>query len=203
MTLHNIRDWYASRKGTINGIPVEHISANIVSEDYVQERCDEFISEWGITLPANDYNSDIDWGPMQTNAVHDSFTTPFTKPLFVIITCVSNSPSHLQNVLMLNQTGAPGNGTQAAWDAAFAQWRALIDSVQAPPPQLTNVLRLGSGGISFNFSGQRGRTNQVLVSSNLVDWTVLTNYFGTNGPIIFRDMNVLPNTTRFYRLRRL
>lgn len=203
MTLQNIRDWYASRKGTLNGIPVEHISANIVPEDYVQPQCDEFISDRGITLPANDYNVDPTRGVLQTNAVHDSFTTPFTKPLFVIINCVSNSPSHPQNVLMLNQTGAPGNGTQAAWDAAFVQWRALIDSVEAPPPELRNVQRLGSSGLSFTFGGQRGRTNQVLVSSNLMDWMVLTNYFGTNGPVIFRDTTVLPGNTRFYRLRRL
>jgi hypothetical protein len=203
LTLQNIRDWYASRKGTLNGIPVEHISANIVSEDYVQERCDEFIEDRGITLPANDYNTDPLRGVLQTNAVHDSFTTPFSKPLFVMINCVSNSPSHAENVLMLNQTGAPGNGTQAAWDAAFVQWRALIDSVQAPAPELANVRRLADGGISFTFAGQRGRTNQVLVSSNLADWTVTTNYSGTNAPITFRDTSVPPDRRRFYRLRRL
>jgi hypothetical protein len=201
MTLQNIRDWYANRNGTLNAIKVEHISANIAPEYYVQEQCDEFISDYSIRLPANDYNADPIRGLLQTNAAHDSFTTPFTKPLFVIINCVSNSPSHAQNVLMLNQTGAPGNGTQAAWDAAFVQWRALIDSVEAPPPELANVRRLGSTGLSFTFGGQRGRTNQVLVSSNLADWAVLTNYFGTNGPIIFRDVN--PGIKTFYRLRRL
>jgi hypothetical protein len=202
MTLPSIRDWYNARKGTVNGIPVEHISANIVSQYYLQPQCDEFINDLGITLPANDYNTDSSQGPLQTNAVHDSFTLPFTKPLFVIINCVSNSPSHRHNVVMLNQSGAPGFGTQADWEAAMTQWRALMDSVQAAPPELTGLL-VSNGGIRFNFPGQRGRTNQVMVSSNLTDWTVLANFYGTNGPIIFRDTNIHNTARRFYRLRRL
>jgi len=203
MTLPNIRDWYANRKGTVNGIPVEHISANIVPHDFAQEQCDEFVHDRGITLAANDYNADPRRGITQTNAVHDLFTSPFSKPLFVIINCVSNSPSHLQNVLVLNQVGGPGSGTQAEWNAAMVQWRALIDSVQAPPPKLTDLRLATNGGIRFSFPGQRGRTNQVMVSGNLVNWTVLASFFGTNGPITFRDTNVPPTLRRFYRLRRL
>lgn len=203
MTLGNIRDWYAIRKGTVNGIPVEHISANIVPQHYLQAQCNEFINDMGITLPANDYNADPAQGLRQTNACHDSFTTPFMKPLLVIINCVSNSPSHRQNMLMLNQAGAPGSGTDADWYAAITQWRTLIDSVQAPPPELTGLRLTANGGIRFTFPGQRGRTNQVMVSSNLLNWTVLANFFGTNGPIIFRDTNVPATARRFYRLRRL
>ena len=186
----------------MNGIPVEHISANIVPHSFLQAQCDEFIGDRGITLAANDYNTDPALGTTQTNAVHDSFTTPNTKPLFVIINCVSNSPSHPQNVVLLNRVGAPGGGTQAEWNTAMTQWRGLIDSVQAPPPKLTG-LRATNGVITFTFPGQRGRTNQVMVSSNLTDWTALTNYSGTNASITFRDTNIQGTSKRFYRLRRL
>ena len=200
-TLPQIRDWFESRNGNVNGIPVEHISCNIISFDFLQSQCDDFISDHSITLPANDYNSDADIGPVQTNTVHDSFTTPNTKPLFVIINCVADSPSHGQNVLLTNFVGQPGFGSQADWNAATAQWRAAIDSVQAPPPELATVQRLTNGGIRFSFPGQRGRTNQVLVSSDLLEWRVLASYFGTNGLIVFEDRNA--QARRFYRVRRL
>jgi hypothetical protein len=186
----------------VHGIPVEHISANIVAYDFLQAQCDEFISDYSITLAANDYNSNAALGPTQTNAVHDSFTTPLMKPLFVIINCVSNSPSHPQNVVLLNRAGAPGSGSVAEWNAAMTQWRALIDSVEAPPPMLTGVTLI-NGSVRFSFPGQRGRTNQVMVSSNLIHWTVLTNYSGTNTSITFRDPNTQGTSKRFYRLRRL
>lgn len=203
MTRPQIRDWYATRKGTPNGIVVEHISANLVPHDYLQEQCDEFINDQGLHLVANDYNADSSRGPRQTNAVHDLFETPFTKPLFIIISCVSNSPSHSQNVLLARQTGAPGTGSPAEWNAAVTQWRAVIDSVQAPPPRLTALGLTTNGALRFTLPGQRGRTNQMLGSSNLMDWTVLANLIGTNGPIIFRDPNALSTPRRFYKLRRL
>ena len=202
MTVRNIRDWYAARKGSSQGITVEHISANMVAHSDLQEQCDEFVHDRGLTLAANDYNADPARGALQTNAVHDSFEIPFMKPVFVIINCVSNSPSHSQNMLLMKRAGAPGFGSPTDWDAALTQWRALIDSVQAPPPELT-ALRLTNGTLRFALPGQRDRTNQVLCSSNLVDWTILADFAGTNGPIIFRDTNVLSTPRRFYKLRRL
>ena len=178
------------------------MSVNISASDFAQPYCEALIEDFGMRIVANDYNMESGIGPVQTNAVHDTFTTPNAKPLFVIINCVSNSPSHLRNSLLMTQTGAPGFGSEADWANAFNQWHALIDGVQAPPPQLTN-LRLQTNAIRFTFPGQRARTNQVLVSSNLVNWTVLASFYGTNGPIVFRDTNVLSTSRRFYQLRRL
>ena len=77
-----------------------------------------------------------------------------------------------------------------------------FDSVQAPLPQITG-LRFTNGALQFNFLGQRGRTNQVLCTSNLLNWTVLTNVTGTNLSILFRDTSVVSNPGRLYRIRRL
>ena len=170
---------------------------NINPVAQVQAICDEFTQEFGIRPVANDYNYDPAIGALHTNAVHDLFQPFGAKPVFLIINCVSNSPSHGRNTLLLND-----NTTPEDWDATAAQWRARIDSVQAPPPQLAD-LRLTNGAVRFTLPGQRGRTNQVLASTDLVNWSVLTSFHGTNGPIIFRDTNILSTPHRFYRLRRL
>jgi hypothetical protein len=185
-------------------VPVEHISVNIAPYEFVQEQCDALIDDVGMRIVANDYNANAARGPKQTNVVHDSFQAPFIKPVFVVINCVSNSPSHPLNVVLVNEANTPGDGSEADWNAAFTRWRGLIDSVQAPPPELTG-LRLTANGTAIRFAipGQRGRTNQVLASSNLINWTVVANYYGTNGPIVFRETNILASPRRFYRLRRL
>jgi hypothetical protein len=193
----NVGDWYEARKGNVNGLPVTHIAVNIVPQDFLQVQADAFVNDYGIRICANDYNFRVRQGSLETNAVHDLFQAQFLKPVFLVINCVSNSPSHTQYSLLLNQGGGP-----ADWNVAIAQWHAAIDSVQAPPPQLTNA-RLSGGTFQFTFPGQRGRTNQVQCSSNFVNWTVLTNVFGTNAPITFRDTNAVSGGQRFYRVRRL
>ena len=99
-----------------------------------------------------------------------------------------------------------GGGAQD-FSARIAEWRNTIDSVQAPPPPLTNA-RLTDGRFEFTFPGQRGRTNVVESATmagpaSFLDWTVLTNVFGTNAAITFRDANASLNERRFYRVRRL
>ena len=60
-----------------------------------------------------------------------------------------------------------------------------------------------SGGtFQFTFPGQRGRTNRVESTTNLLDWTTVTNVFGTNAPVTYRDINTLPTDRRFYRILR-
>jgi hypothetical protein len=169
----------------------------MIPQDFIQPQVDEFVNDYGLTLCVNDYNFRLRQGPVETNAVHNLFQVPFLKPVMVIINCVSNSTSHPPGLLLLNQGGGPTD-----WNVAINQWRAAIDSVQAPLPQLTNASLAGST-FQFTFPGQRGRTNQVQCSTNFLDWTVLTNAFGTNAPIVFRDTNALSDERRFYRVRRL
>jgi hypothetical protein len=121
------------------------------------------------------------------------------RPVFLAINCVSNSPSHKQWQLMLKEFYDGGGALD--FTARIAAWRALIDSVQAPPPRLTNA-PLAGGSFEFTFPGQRGRTNRVECSTNLLNWVAITNYFGTNAPIRFRDTNLPANEERFYRVVR-
>jgi hypothetical protein len=198
VTSASIRDYFTFQNGNRHGVPVEHVSINIVSHASIQQAVDDFVDDLGLRICLNDFNNDPAQGRLQTNAVHDSFQIPFIKPVFVIINCVSNSPTHPLNVLLLNRWGEPIEG----WGTAIDQWRALIDSVQAPPPQLTRA-QWSSGVFRFVFPGQRGDTNQILCSSNLVDWSVLATHTGASGPTIFRDTNALHHARRFYQVRRL
>ena len=193
----NIREWYEYYKGTQHGLQVVHCSVNILPNAEYQPNCEEVINEYGLELVANDYNANPALGPVQTNAVHDLFQNPYLKPTFLVINCVSNSFSHLQWSLLVNACCGSSD-----MSSSINQWRGVIDSVYAPPPQLTNVHRAGNA-FEFTFLRQRGRTNRVECTTDYVNWTVLTNVLGQNGPFTFRDTNALSNGSRFYRVRRL
>jgi hypothetical protein len=175
---------------------VVHCSINLVPQDFLRPQVDDFIDENSIELCANDYNSNSSQGFAQTNAVHDLFQPQYQKPVFVVINGLSNSPSQSQWTLLLNQGGGVSD-----WTAALDRWRATIDGVQAAPPQLTDV-RLSGGILQFSFPGQRGRTNRIEWTMDFMNWSVLTNVFGTNAPIVFRETN-RQGSRRFYRVHRL
>jgi len=193
----NIREWYKARKGTINGLPVLHVSVHITP--FYEYQCEQFTMYYGLQTVMNDYNANPSRGPVQTNVVHDQFNVPFKRPVLLVITCVSNSSYNPVYQLMLTEDG----GTGDFGEPTYTRWRTAIDAVQAPLPQITNARLEAGGAFRFNFPGQRGRTNQVLCSSNLLTWTVLTNVIGTNAPILFRDANPLSGSPRMYRIRRL
>lgn len=201
MTVPNIRNWYRNQKGTRQGLPVTHVSVNIIPVTEIQPYCDALIQDAGLEIVANDYNVNSARGVLQTNACHDSFQIPFLKPLFVIINCVSNSPNKPVYTLLHNQVGTSTD--DAGWADDLAGWRAAIESVQAPPPELTAFRLTASGGFRFTLPGQLARTNQVLGSPDFTNWSVLGNYYGSNGPIIFRDENIGDKPRRFYHVRRL
>jgi len=173
-----------------------HCSINLVPQVTLQPQVEDFIDEHSIELCANDYNANPASGPVQTNAVHDLFQPSYQKPVFLVINAISNSPSHALGSLLVNQGGGVAN-----WTNAINQWRATIDSVEAPPPLLTNA-RLADGNLQFRFPGQRGRTNEIEWTADFIHWSILTNVFGTNAPVIFQE-NVTRANRRFYRVHRL
>ncbi|HEY6167881.1 MAG TPA: hypothetical protein VI454_07570 [Verrucomicrobiae bacterium] len=164
-----------------------------------QSQTDVFLRATNVAICGNDYNVTT------LRAVRDYFVPTNSvpggdpRPVFLAINCVAGSTSHPQWQLILkdfyNGGGAIDFSTQ------IAGWRQTIDSVQAPPPQPTNLVVL-SNAFEFTFQGQRGRTNGVERTTNLVDWTVVTNTYGTNAPIIYRDTNSPASPWRAYRVRR-
>ena len=58
---------------------------------------------------------------------------------------------------------------------------------------------LASNGLSFKLESSGGINGTIQVSSNLVNWTVLTNFGGTNETLNFRDSAASNFQQRFYR----
>jgi len=56
----------------------------------------------------------------------------------------------------------------------------------------------GPSGMVFNLGASTGLNGRILVSTNLTDWAVLTNFVGTDSEIIFSDPGAT-NGMRFYR----
>jgi hypothetical protein len=88
---------------------------------------------------------------------------------------------------------------QTDFNQTLANFRAVIDTVQAPvpPPQLT-APRSAGGDFQFTLVTQPNRSYRVQVSSDLTNWTTLRTVTGSTNGIVFRDTNA-PAGNRFYR----
>jgi hypothetical protein len=58
---------------------------------------------------------------------------------------------------------------------------------------------MASNGLNFNLDSTAGINGTIQVSSNLVDWTVFTNFVGTNETLNFRDSAATDFNRRFFR----
>lgn len=169
---------------------------------FYQGQTDDFVRMNGIRVCGNDYVGSVKFGIRNLFAPPNA-TNGDPRPVFVAINGLSNSPSHRQWQVLVSDFS--NGGGAANYSAAITRWRAILDSVQAPPPRLTNDPTIANG-FSFTVPGQRGRTNVIESTTDLAGpaaWTSVTNLFGTNAPVLFRDPNANTNEQRFYRVRRL
>jgi len=118
------------------------------------------------------------------------------RPVFAVINGVSNSPTHAPWQLLVNQ----GSFGETDFSQEIAAWRMIIDSVKAPAPRLAEPA-LVSSKFQFTLPGQRGQTNRVEVSSNLREWSIVTNLIGTNATIRLQEPAMTAGG-RFYRVAR-
>ena len=58
---------------------------------------------------------------------------------------------------------------------------------------------LAAGGLSFSLLVASNVTGHILVSTNLLTWSTLTNFTGTNAPLNFIDTTATNFNRRFYR----
>jgi hypothetical protein len=58
---------------------------------------------------------------------------------------------------------------------------------------------LSHNGLSFNLQVAAGVTGHILVSTNLVNWTTLTNFTGSNTSLNIVDPTATNFSRRFYR----
>ena len=163
-----------------------------------QAQTDAFLGSHGVTVCGNDYTA-TNVNVMRNLFAPPTASNPSPRPVFVVINCVSNSPGHTYRELLVNEIYAGGDAQN--FGPNIANWRRAIDSVQAPPPAVTGT-RLSGDIFEFTIPGQRGRTNRVERSSNLLDWAPLAIVFGTNGPVTIREPDAPENPNRFYRVVR-
>lgn len=192
----NIVNWYAARGGNPYGVPVLHIAVNQEANSAYQTSTDNFVSQQGFNPVVNDYTS------TGTNQVRFLFQ-PSGQPIFAVINCVTNSPSHQPWQVLVNYQGYG----QTDFNTTLAGFRAIIDTVQAgvtntPPPvvpsQLSNPHRVGND-FEFTIQTQPGLSYQVLGSTNLANWLTLQTINATTNTEIFHHTNA-PAEKNFYRV---
>ena len=126
---------------------------------------------------------------------------PSGQPIFVVLNCVTNSPTHQPWEVLVNYQGY----AQTDFNSKLAEFRAVIDTVQpaavVPPlpsaPQLSNARRIGAD-FEFTLTAPTNATYRIEASANLTAWNTLDTLPFTGAPILFRETNV-PAGPRFYR----
>ena len=188
-----IVDWYASRGGNPQGVPVLYLFANQESASFYQTQTTSFISNTNnvaaSTIVLNDY------GVPGSNPVRTAFQNS-GQPVFVVINGVTNSPSHTAWRVLVNHLGYG----DTEFNQELANFRAIIDSVQPgiAAPTLNNARRIGAD-FEFNFQTQPGRSYRVLGSTNLSNWTTLQTLNASTNATTFRHTNA-PPARNFYRV---
>ena len=166
-----------------------------------QAQTDAFLGNYNTRISGNDYTAP----GVGVQRVRNLFASPIPanpdpRPVFVAINCISNSPNRGYREVLINEFY--NGGGQQDFSARIAAWRDIIDAVQAPPPEITDIRLPNTNAFRFTVQAQRGRINRVQSTTNLRDWITVTNITGTNAPVIIRDTNVLANPARFYRVLR-
>ena len=167
-------------------------------EPTFQLQTDVFLRATNVAVCGNDYTATTRYGIRNLFAPPNA-TNGDPRPVFLAINCVSNSPSHAQYQVLISDFSNGGSAFDFT-SLLTNTYRRILDSVQAPPPVLT-APQLTNNALEFTFAGQRGRTNRVEATTDFIDWSTVTNVFGTNAPIRVREPLGLPE--RFYRVRRL
>jgi hypothetical protein len=86
-------------------------------------------------------------------------------------------------------------------EAAAHPVRFYRCALQLPVPQFSGFHFSSNGGFQFNFNADVGRYYQVLASTNLADWLVLTNAAAPGSNVLFIDPAAADYPQRFYLAR--
>jgi hypothetical protein len=78
----------------------------------------------------------------------------------------------------------------------------LVDNVRVEVPAVAPVITLQTGAtLRMIASGQTGAIYAIETSTNLINWTTLTNFTATNGAFEFDFVPLTNDTRRFFRAR--
>ncbi len=102
-------------------------------------------------------------------------------------------------------TFACTNATMDALDGDAKHFGARFYRLVTPPRALVMTLGagavqpLGTNGLSLSLTGPAGVQYRVDASSNLSNWTAVTNFVSTNTTVHFTDQSATNYSQRFYR----
>jgi len=99
-----------------------------------------------------------------------------------------------------NVSGSDGLVSFLLTDAALFPKRFYRAALELPQVSLQSAKVVPQTGFSFDFAGQPAKFYDIQVSSNLVDWTSLTNLLLINSPATFTDPGSAGLPRRFYRV---
>jgi hypothetical protein len=86
-------------------------------------------------------------------------------------------------------------------DAALYPRRFYRAVLQLNAPEISAARLMPNGSFQFNFTADVGRYYQFMASTNLRDWTVLTNLAAPASNVIFFDSSAPAYPRRFYQVR--
>ena len=84
------------------------------------------------------------------------------------------------------------SGNQGIWEITFPA---------AAPIKLSQPSWQGASGFAFSVNGSVGQTYTIEISTNLLNWQVLTNIAASTSPFEFLDSAATNYVSRFYRVR--
>lgn len=129
------------------------------------------------------------WYRLNSNAWNSVTTTP------------NNYTNWTQTVTLLS-----GTNTVNAYAINLGGNYSLTNSVSfvssntfALQLLFTNTQPMKTNGLVFNLQLSTGLNGHIQVSTNLTDWSSLTNFVGSNSSITFRDPAATNSNRRFYR----
>jgi cyclophilin family peptidyl-prolyl cis-trans isomerase len=82
---------------------------------------------------------------------------------------------------------------------ASATILSYITAITAPKLSLGPSPPFGANGFTFNLQIATGVSGSIQVSSDLANWTTLTNFTATSSTLTFRDPTATNSSRRFYR----
>ena len=89
--------------------------------------------------------------------------------------------------------------TGSSWGSGTGYDYATVKYVHTPIPRLTSAAMLPGNQFRFTLHGEAGRSYTLQASTNLMNWTALTNFVSATGTNQFTDATAANFPRRFYR----
>lgn len=188
--LHEIDEWYETRNGNPDGLPVLHIGANLQADNNAANRnaTTRFIETYRFPLTIQD----------TSRRLQGRFGPTSGQPTFVVINGVTNSSSHRPWELIYARFSYQ-DSTQSRPIEAF---RAAIDAVKAGPPALRDFTFTPEGQIRFLVEGGPRAPLSLEWSLDLRQWQATGDVIPADAMFPYQLPARDANPLGFFRLRR-